>query len=208
MNDLMEDLARLSTAAGEADDATVAADLRRGRRAQRNRRLTRLVTSGVAVVAVGGLATAVVVGQHDGTAPAEATHRTTHAMQLVDYDGAQLPGFTIDKVPNGFVLQGADGGKLDIARPDNHTTLDSFVGKVVVTLLPTDMKVDTKGTPVTVNGQQGYLVRQDASTSLEYTDGTHEVVVQSWNGIGLTDAQLVELAEGITVTDAVQPTHG
>jgi len=207
MNDLMEDLARLSTPAAQVDDATVAADLRRGRRAQRNRRLTRLVTSGVAVVAVGGVATAVVVGGHDGKAP-EASPRTTHGMRLADYDGAQLPGFTIAKVPAGFVLQGADGGKLDIARPGDHTPLDSFVGKVVVTLLPTESKVDTKGTPVTVDGRQGYLVRQDSSTSLEYTDGTHEVVVQSWNGIGLTDAQLVELAEGITVTDAVQPSHG
>jgi hypothetical protein len=211
MNDLTDQLARLNSAGSPADDATVAADLRRGRRAQRNRRLFRLVTSGVAVVAVGGVAAAVVVNGNPGGSPStsdvatapEATDDT--ALQLVDYTGEQpVPGFEVGKVPEGFVLQAAGPYTLDIARPGDTSDIDSFVGKVVVMLLSKDAKIDTTGTPVTVNGHQGYLVQQDSSTSLEYSDGTHDIVIQEWKDLGLSDDQLVELAEGVTVTAEAQ----
>ncbi|MGW6376162.1 hypothetical protein ACWFRB_08875 [Rhodococcus sp. NPDC055112] len=46
----------------------------------------------------------------------------------------------------------------------------------------------------------------EGTRTLHYTDGVHSLLLQAWSGIGLTDAQLVDLAEGVTVTpDAVAP---
>ena len=40
--------------------------------------------------------------------------------------------------------------------------------------------------------------------ALRYFQGEHLVVVQVWDTIDLTDEQIVELAEGITVTGEVE----
>lgn len=203
MNDLLDQLGRLAGPAPEADDATVAADLRRGRVALRRRRLARSATSGIAALAVAGVATAVVVGGNSGSSTPTASNRSTApTIRLADYDGTQLPGFEVTKVPTGFVLQGANAYTLDIARPDDQSSVDSFAGKLVVMLLSKDAPFDTSGQQVDVNGHPGYLRHDDGTAILEYSDGTHDVVVQSWSGIGLTDQQVVEFADGVTVTDA------
>ena len=71
-----------------------------------------------------------------------------------------------------------------------------------------DAKTDTSGTRVTVNGHPGYLRGSDSARILEYTDGSHDIVVQDWQNIGLTDDQLVQFASGVTVTAEAQAGRG
>jgi hypothetical protein len=136
-----------------------------------------------------------------------ASH-SSEQIRLVAFHGAQLPGFTVAEVPEGYVLQGATAYSLDIAQPSDNTSLDSFTGKLVVMLQSHDVKMDTNGTPVTVNGHQGYLREGPPATTLEYTDGTHDIVVQSWQNIALTDDQLVQFASGVTVTAEAKAGYG
>ena len=127
---------------------------------------------------------------------------------MVAYTGEQQPGFTVTTVPAGYVLQGAQPSSLDIAPADDHSSLDVFSGKLVVMLQSVDAKPDDSGTPVTINGHAGYIRQGYGATVLEYTDGQHDIIVQAWNNIHLTNDQLVQFAEGITVTAAAQAGRG
>lgn len=216
MTDLIDRLAALGPATSEPSDATVADDVRRGRRALLHRRAVRGITGGALALAIAAAATAVVVDGQDqpapsaghGTATSRPTHSTPGTVALVDYTGPQLTGFIVTKVPEGFVLQGANAYSLDVARPGDTSSIDDFTHKIVVMLQSKDVTFSHRGTRVSVNGHEGYLRDLDLATELEYTDGTHDIVVQAWDGIGLTPAQLVEFAEGITVTDAAQAGMG
>lgn len=128
MNDLLDHLAGLRADAPAPTDADIAGDLRRGRRALARRRTVRAATTGAFALAVGGVTTAVVASSH------QTHHDAPASTRLVDYTGKQLPGFTIAKVPAGFVLQGVSASVLDIARPDDTSSLDDFQGKIVVTV--------------------------------------------------------------------------
>lgn len=213
MTDLETRLRNLRVESTPADEETVAADVRRAHRALGRRRAVRYGTGGVTLLAVAALATVTVVGQggHDASRPRadapaspSATAGTRGAgLRLVDYTGDQQPGFTVTKVPAGFVLQGATPSSLDVARADDHSDLNSFQDKLVVMLQSKDASFRRTGRPVQVHGATGYLhTEPGAATTLEYLDGPHDVVVQAWTSLGLTDAQIVEFAEGVTVTSA------
>jgi hypothetical protein len=198
MPELTDRLSELSTlAATGPTEATVQADLQRARLALKRRR--RLRGSAVAITAA--LATAGSLA-YVATSGSSAPRHSAGQIRLVAYRGAQLPGFTVAEVPDGYVLQGASDYVLDIAKPGDDSSLDAFTGKLVVMLQSRDAKFDTNGTPVTINGHQGYLRDGSPATVLEYTDGTHDIVVQDWQDIALTDDQLVQFASGITVTSA------
>ena len=205
MNERLHDLKSLDLQ-DRVSDTEVAADLLRGRSALRQRRLRWTSTAAVAGVAVAAVAGAIIGTR--SAAPAQRHQTRTASIRLVAYTGEQQPGFTVTTVPAGYVLQGAQPTSLDIAPADDHSSLDAFTGKLVVMLQSVDAKPDDSGTPVTINGQAGYIRHGDVATVLEYTDGTHDIVVQSWNNIHLTDDQLVQFATGITVTAAVQATRG
>jgi hypothetical protein len=265
MTDLHARLAALRAPALEPDatthDDVVAADLLRGRRAVARRRTVRAATTGALALAVGGAA-GVVVASTDGHGAHEAP-----GVRLVDYAGQQLPGFTIDKVPAGFVLQGASAGVLDVARPGDHSSLDDFTNKIVVTVESTrgaasagqrpsgnarphilvgpgdrlvrhgdrvtvihadgsrirlrlhaggDVRnggdttpADVVGAPIEVDGSAGTVTTNSEGTkTFRYTDGDRRVVIQAWPSLGLTDAQLEEFADGVSVTSAAQLSHG
>jgi hypothetical protein len=106
------------------------------------------------------------------------------------------------------VLQGTQPTTLDIAAPDDHTSIDSFVDKLVVSLQSHDATTPTAGTHVVVNGQPGIIDVSDGVRSLTYKDGKYEVAIQCWSNIHLTDSQLVTFAEGVTVTSAAQQPYG
>lgn len=231
MNDLMSRLSALHHESPAPDEATVTADVRRGRRAVRRHRAVRGITGGAVALAVAGTAVAV-HGSGGPTMPEASGPDTTissggsngTAIHLVDYAGPQKPGFTVRTVPEGFVLQGVRPTVLDITRPGDASSLYSFAGKVVVMLQSQDATFERVGTKVSVNGRPGYIHGDpggdDAAdgstrpgedvgtaTTLEFLDGSgHDVLVQAWDDLGLTDQQLVQLAEGITVTSqAVAP---
>jgi hypothetical protein len=203
------------------DDAAIASDLCRGRDARVTRRRRRAVTAGAAafgVVAVSSLSYALASG--DGSrapqavaprtvvthAPGNAASTSTPALQLTAYRGRQLPGYTVKRVPSGYVLQGISGSVLDIAESGDHSSLDSFDGKLVVML--NDHAGPATGTPVSVSGHPGRIDDQDGVLILTYSDGTHNVEVQAWSNIHLSRAQLVQFAGGVTVLPSAQVGHG
>jgi hypothetical protein len=201
MTDLETRLRALHVPAAPPTDEIVAADVRRARTAARRRRAVRFTTGGIGLAAVGAVAATVVLsGQSQPSAPAH----DSGSVRLVDYTGAQEEGFEVAKVPDGYVLQGSTPFSLDVAPADDHTGLDVYEGKLVVMLQSQDADFHRTGRTVQVHGSTGYLREQDDARILEYSDGEHVVVVQSWENIGLTDAQLVEFANGVTVTDAAQ----
>ncbi|HVX55262.1 hypothetical protein [Nocardioides sp.] len=212
MTDLETRLRDLRVPAPPVSDEVVRADVARARRALHRRRLTRVGSGGVAVAAVGVLAAVVVAGQSGGQSgerPDVATPPASGHLRLVDYTGAQQPGFTVAKVPAGFVLQGATPYSLDVARADDHSSLDVFSGKLTVMLQSKDATLRHTDHPVTVHGTTGYLhTEKGVATTLEYLDGGHDVIVQAWADLGLTDAQLVEFANGVTVSDSAQASVG
>lgn len=212
MTDLETRLRELRVPTVPASDEVVHADVVRARRALQRRRLARRGSGGVAVAAAAVLAAVVVSGQSGGTGsrPDIADHAPSSAgVRLVDYTGVQRPGFTVAKVPAGFVLQGATPYALDIARADDHSGLNVFKGKLVVMLQSKDVTFRHTGHPVSVHGTTGYLrTEKGGATALEYLDGSHDVVVQAWANLGLTDAQLVEFANGVTVSHNARATVG
>jgi hypothetical protein len=216
MNDMSDRLRDLRTVEPHqrATDSEVAADLLRGRSALRQRRLrwaTGAAMAGVAVVAGTIIVTTGDAGspaRHRDQAATQHQGMQTGGIRLVSYTGGQQPGFTVTTVPAGYVLQGAQPGSLDIAPPGDNSPLDTFTGKLVVMLQSVDATPDHSGTQVTVNGRAGYIQHGEDATGLEYTDGEHDIVVQAWNNIHLSDDQLVQFAAGITVTASAQEGRG
>jgi len=215
MTDLLDRLGDLAPEPLAPSEEAVAGDVRRGRRALARRRAIRGAAGGALLVALGGTAT-IVARQHGSETPPVATpsHRapsptagTGHAagIRLVDYTGDQKPGFRVQKVPEGYVLQGSNAFSLDIAKPGDHSDLSNFEGKIVIMLQSKDVALHKQGKQVSVAGHDGWLREPgDGAMILEYNDGRHNVVVQSWTSLALTDAQLVELASGVTVTAQAQ----
>jgi hypothetical protein len=200
MSNVIDQLAGLG---GDTDrtvtDETVRGDLTRGRAALRRRRFRRGLTGLTATAAVAVVAVAALSG------PQAADTGSDSGLDLIAYDGAQLPGFTVGKVPEGFVLQGANSFSRDIARPDDDTSLDAYEGKLVVMLQSKDATGTPAGKAVEVDGRPGTISKVDpAAVQLFYSDGSHDIVIQSWSDLGLTDEELVEFASSVTVTSAAE----
>jgi hypothetical protein len=208
MNNVIDQLAELGAPAGQpVPDDVVRGDLVRGRAALRRRRFHRGITGLGASAAVAVVAVAAISGQQSaGTDGSDSSG----GLDLVAYHGAQLPGFTVGKVPEGFVLQGSDPYSLAIARPDDHTAINDFRDKLVVMLQSTSMTELPDGKAVQVEGRPATIYKGDpAAAQLYYSDGAgHDIVIQSWSGLGLTDAELVEFARSVTVTSNAEATAG
>lgn len=205
MNDVIDRLARLTpSAAAPAEDAT--ADLRRGHQALSRRRIKRAALGGAALtLAVGGAFGGIALTSDPEVTPIT---QATDKVRLVDYDGTQMPGYTVAKVPEGFVLQGSDQFVLAVARPDDKSSISDFREKIVVTLESPSSPAEG-ATDTTVNGQPATLVTTpDGATMLKYAYRDFTVVIQMWNSIHLTDEQLVEFAEGVEVTADAKPSQG
>jgi hypothetical protein len=96
------------------------------------------------------------------------------------------------------------------------STPGSYAGRIVVMLqglsqLPGNEAVTT----VTVNGKQGQLGLAEGGTAktryewLVYPDGRgHKILIQLPTSVGLTTAQLVTFADGVTVTGAARTAGG
>src|SRR4051812_27236870 len=165
----------LNTVAGEAREAThsdLAADVNRGRSALRRRRFTLATNGALALAVVGGLVVAGTSGAFDNsprndvsavqpTAPAAAASTDiSKAIAFVAYTGEQPEGFRVATVPDGWTIQGVTEYALLIAPPSGvDSSLDSFVGKLVVMLESQDAKGPFEGTPVSVGDGHGVISR-------------------------------------------------
>jgi hypothetical protein len=206
----MDRLAALNRGKDSIPADVVEADIRRGRRARRRRRARIGVAVTAAVLAGAGISANMTLGGAAGQS-ASAGHAQHPAIQLVDYNGPQEPGFRITKVPQGFglALQASTPAKLVIARSGDQSSPDNFVGKIVIIaedLPPSELQA---GRQVTVNGARGAIIHPDPeATTVLFPAHRLTITVQAWNSIGLTDQQLIKFSDGVTVSDDVQPSHG
>jgi|GEM_PF-6254072 len=221
MNDLTDRLARLDGTHGIAtapSESVVSGDLARAHSALGRRRRTRAAMAGTGLTLGLGAALGVVVavnaGDHAGppvSGPASSDssdpgRQQGGGIQLVDYAGAQPEGFELAKVPEGYAVQGSDAFVLTLAQPGDDSHYLDFVKKVVVMLESESAPQQLgQGRDVTVNGEPGVLeTNAEGTRNLRYFQGERLVLIQIWESIELTDDQIVELAEGITVTADVE----
>jgi hypothetical protein len=180
-------------------------DVARGRRALRRRRAVR--GAGASVFAVAALAAAIAYGagagpSHDN-APVVAAPAVV-STQLVAYRGEQPKGFTIDKVPAGWEVQGVNAASLTIAPVGaKDKNPDSFVDKIAIMLQSQDATDTPTGTAVQVGGKPG-VINQGLGTDhgknlwVKQPNGIW-MLVQIWDARGWTDAAMVEFGAGIHV---------
>jgi hypothetical protein len=212
MNDLIDRLARLDSASTPSE-GDVAGDLARAHTALGRRRRTRAAIAGTGLtLGMGAVLGVAVVAGGDDAAPDRSADPSIAAPEsvapdvaLVAYQGAQPEGFLLGKVPEGYEVQGSDAFVLTLALPGDDSHYLSFQGKVVVMLESQSAPQRLgDGTEVDVNGQPGVIEDSGDARGLRYFQDDHLVLIQAWKGIGLTDDQLVELAESITVTGDVE----
>ena len=223
----MTDLRRLlHDAAGPAAPVAptvVEADLGRGHRAlRRHRRKTLGVRGGlVAGIALGAVAVASGTGLLTGTSPSASPTRpavtaptattptvTLAPTALVAYTGAQPEGYTLAKIPVGYTVASNQSAYMTLERADASGSDPAlFDDKVAV-----EQSVDadpTGGDPVTVSGKPATIVqgRGVSSLYLEQDNGSY-LMVQAAKGLNWDDAQLIEFASGVTVTENATLTYG
>lgn len=220
MINLKDGLADIAGPAAETTTAEVAADMARGRRALRRRRLVQ-AGSGSAF-AVAALAAAVAFATTGGTVPAPNTPQAqgtvaggsvAPSVKLVAYKGEQPEGFTVDKVPDGWEIQGVDAGVLTLASKDTENKdIHNFEDKVVVMLQSLDETGTPKGDKVEVGGNPGVLGKAEDMTTgwwlyVDQPSGPR-LQVQVWDGLGWSRADVIEFAKGVHVTADAKPGRG
>jgi hypothetical protein len=218
MMELHDRLDRLAGPAVDASEAQAAADLARGRRALRHRRTVKGAATGVFAVAAATAALAY------GTASQPAAHPAAHpaaasgsavtrpavvSATLVAYRGEQPKGYTIDKVPSGWEIQGVDPSVLTIA-PANAKDKDphTFVGKIAIMLQSEGEQITPSGTAVTVDGKRAFLITPEDQAEgrtlyVKQPNGVY-LIVQIWDARGWSNAAIVEFAAGIHVLPGAQ----
>ena len=236
MNDVKQ---LLNLALDKAPADTVSdprADLERGRRLLRRRRL--LGGAGVtAAIAAGALVPVALhgggpVGQPGGSAAGSASGqaaRTRHAssaprpskapagpgsIALVAWTGTQPPGYRVSWMPRDWVVQGSTPFALTIAPPgDKDTNPDSFLGKLVVMLQSADATSPSAGTPQPVNGRPGFFESAaqaggDTEILTFQVAGGHWAQVQAPMSLGWDSAELARFAGGVRVLSTAQAGRG
>lgn len=155
-------------------------------------------------------------------------------MQLAAYTGAQPVGFIVSTVPAGWRVTSSDDYSFVVAPPGAPSTAvpagaqahgkpaypvstpSSYVGKIAVMLQGmSELPSGSQPTQVTINGKAGQLGFAEGGTGksryewLIFPDSAgHKVLVQVPASLGLTQAQIVSFAQGITVTKAAKAAAG
>jgi hypothetical protein len=229
MNDLRSRLEEMAGPLTTPSVAQVRGDLARGRRALRRRRAGQFVAGAAVAVAAG--TTAFALGT-SGTTPARvnppaAQGVTQGVTQLVAYHGTQPEGYTLDKVPEGWEVQGVDEYALTLA-PKGAKDRDpnSYVGKIAIMLQSEDDRTVPTGTAVQVGGQPGVLVeehhqrdpKRPVSPSAAPAGGATMLyvkqpsgaylIVQVWDGLGWGPKEIVAFAAGVHVHADAKRGHG
>jgi hypothetical protein len=229
---LRDQLADLAGSPGEPTTLQAEADLFRGRTALRRRRVLQGAAGSTFAIAVAAAALAFTTASGPaggaaplagGTKPAVTTDSaSTATFQLVAYSGAQPAGFSVDKVPAGWEVQGITDYALTLApkgaKPRNSaepqgdvadTDPDSFVGKVAVGLQSSDEKGTPAGETVTVAGRKGTLVDKGGARTLYLPQPSGvNLQIQVWDGIDWSVAQITEFAAGIHVNPNAKQGRG
>ena len=224
----MTDIQHLLTSAADSVEAPTTgdarADLARGQRALRRRTARRLaLRTGVggalaaAALAAGPFASS--NGTHgpataDSSSPsAIATGATPDAkkLELVAYEGPNPHGFELELIPDGWKITNSGESTFVIA-PEDYVDPVPTEGVIdmhgLSVVLAKDVPSPLVGRHVTVNGRPGIVFvtsDNDGTRTLfvRQPSGLH-LAVQLNGGLGLDEADLVAIANGITITpDAV-----
>ena len=221
MNDLKNLLERaLDNGPAAEFEVDPMADLIRGRNRLRHRRT---VTLTVASAAAAALSVGVVSISMNGTAapaiqiqagrPSSSATEEPAALpslELVTYQGKQVPGYRVASTPKGWVIQGGDPAVLTIApkgAKDKH--YDSFVGKLVVMLQSEEAEPPTEGTKQPVDGRPGWLKVEGGTQMLTYQGADKAwIVIQAPISLGWDGDRLAQFATGVEVLGNARPGHG
>jgi hypothetical protein len=204
MNDL-KNLLEKALYGGPAASAPIdpADDLARGRSRLRQRRAVTL--AGVAAVSLGLAVIPMTLNGNSTPAssnpPVVAAPAELPGLDLVAYQGEQIPGYQVDSTPKGWVIQGGDKFVLTIA-PKNATDKDfrSFAGKLVVMLMSKDASPPTTGTDQPVDGRPGRLDVQGDTQILTYQAADERwMVIQAPTSLGWNGDRLAEFAADVKV---------
>lgn len=224
MSDITELFTTVATDGGAPSPETVEADVARGHlalaRAHRQRTIRRSVLAGGSlVVAAAVVVTAVQLNgsstpKRNVSRPTVPVHTSQHhggnahpatkpSIKLVAYNGKQLEGFNVDRVPAGWHLSTSTQYALLITKDgstDNDP--DAFEGKLAVLTSSIDEHGLGKGDDVTVNGQPGVVSDQGKyGIMLRYNDPNgFGVDIQAPADLNWTDDQIVAFAQGVHVT--------
>lgn len=230
--DLRQSLEEIAGPATAPTDRQVVADMDRGRKALRRRRA--LQAAGSSAFAVAAIVAAVSFTATTTTgpagvvaAPSTATATASAKTKLVAYTGEQPKGFTVDVVPEGWYIQASDEFSLLVApkspaaeptqlNPDGsvfkpsvspYDDPDSFVGKIAVMLQSKDQQAPSGGEEVRVGDRRGMLLNATGSEEpnlwIEQDNGVW-VLVQFWDGIGLSEQEKITFGAGIHVEKGAQ----
>jgi len=230
MPDVLDVLGALPQAVtpGPARAETVAEDVTRGHRALARRR-HRIGCSGVAGAVIAAVAAVAVSASQPGSAPTAVagTHAIsqTSRVRLVAYTGPKPIGFIVSTVPAGWKVASSDRAALVLVPPGAPTAQPYQPGQGQVVMLAGRLAVMLQAgsklpdnspiTKVTVNGRPavlGFPYGGEGATRdrwLIFSDGKgHKILVQVPESLDLTTAQIVQFAQGITVTSQAQPIGG
>jgi hypothetical protein len=225
VNDL-KDLLELALTDGHGPDpgqrADPAADLARGRKMLRRRRLAGL--AGVTAAVLCGALVPLALQSHAQPTPAAAPRPAhsrpstapassgqTRTVALVAWEGAQPPGYRVSEMPKGWVVQGSNPYRLTIAPAhDPSRNPDDFIGKVVIMLQSRDVtSPPTQGTSQPVNGRPGMFDVQGNTQILTFQiAGGQWVVIQAPVSLGWNSAELAQFASGVQVLVTAQQGRG
>jgi hypothetical protein len=222
---------------GQAGADVVAADVARGHHALSRQRRRRFAGLGAAVAAVAAVTVTITsqpaqLGRSAPSAAGGSTATTqTAKVRLVAYTGAQPTGFKVSTVPAGWKIISSDDYSFVVAPPGAPATeptsnpgggqrghssqVGSFVGRIAVMLQGmSELPSNAKATTVLINGNAGQLGlaaggnTQTQARWLIFPDDGHKVLVQVPTSLGLTKAQIVSFAQGITVTSEAKAAGG
>jgi hypothetical protein len=222
MMELHDRLDRLAGPAVPATSSQAEADLVRGRRALRRRRTVKGAATGVFAVAAATAALAYGTASRPVAPPAAASpaaasqatapRPTVTGAKLVAYHGAQPKGYTIDKVPAGWEIQGVDPSVLTLAPiGDQDRDPHVWIGKIAIMLQSLGDHGTPTGTAVSVAGKRGVLVTADVphgkNLYVLQPNGIN-LIVQIWDASGWSNDAIVEFASGIHVLPGAQQGRG
>lgn len=205
-----------SSPSSVADDDVIASDVARGRQAVRRHRYSRTVAA-LGVMAIAGTLGFTALspsGETPTRGPSAAATSSTPqgpTLQLVSYTGPQADGYRVGTVPEGYRIIASDSGSLVIGGPDDAGIDPSdFSDRIVVMSHSRDEALPTDGVVVDVGGEPAHLISQEGGTRtvvFSARNGRH-FDLQVWGTIALTDAQVVHLANDITVTQDASESVG
>jgi len=224
MTDLRTLLDEAAGPAAPVSPTVVEADLSRGHRALRRHRARTLGACGglVASLALGAVAVASSTGLLTDPSPSASSARpavvapTTPApltvaqapTALVAYIGAQPPGYTLATIPAGYRIAGSERFYLTLEREDARGSDPALYDDKIAVFQSVDADPQG-GEAVTVRGQPATIIKH-AGLSFLYLrqDNGSYLEVQVAAGLNWDNAQLIEFASGITVTQDAELTYG